>query len=82
MGRDESTGDLKTRGLFVGDDRACYDAACELSIKVNFTMVEKPLKKVVVFLDPDEFHSTWLGNKSIYRTRMAIADGGVSPPSA
>jgi hypothetical protein len=30
----------------------------------------------VVFLDGDEFHSTWLGNKSIYRTRMAIADGG------
>ena len=39
-------------------------------------MVEKPLQKVVVWLDPTEFKSTWLGNKSIYRTRMAIADGG------
>lgn len=39
-------------------------------------MLEEPLKKVVVFLDEDEFHSTWLGNKAIYRTRMAIADGG------
>ena len=39
-------------------------------------MLEKPLKKVVVYLDPSEFKSTWLGNKSIYRTRMAIADGG------
>lgn len=25
---------------------------------------------------PAEFKSTWLGNKSVYRTRMAIADGG------
>jgi len=39
-------------------------------------MLDEPLKKVVVFLDPHEFKSTWLGNKSIYRTRMAMADGG------
>jgi hypothetical protein len=31
---------------------------------------------VVVYLDPQEYKSTWLGNKSIYRTRMALADGG------
>jgi len=30
----------------------------------------------VVYLAPHEFHSTWLGNKAIYRTRMAIADQG------
>jgi hypothetical protein len=24
----------------------------------------------------DEFRSTWVGNKAVYRTRMAIADGG------
>ncbi len=69
-------GKLKTRGLFIGDDHECFYKAAELSLKVNFTMLEKPLKKVVVYLDPDEFKSTWLGNKSIYRTRMAIADGG------
>ena len=34
------------------------------------------MKKVVVYLDPAEFKSTWLGNKSIYRTRMAIDDDG------
>src|SRR5690554_7663283 len=49
--------------------------AADLSIKVNFEMVAEPLKKVVVYLDPSEFRSTWLGNKSIYRTRMALADG-------
>jgi hypothetical protein len=39
-------------------------------------MLDQPLEKVVVYLDPTEFKSTWLGNKSIYRTRMAIADKG------
>ncbi|MDD4219194.1 MAG: lactate racemase domain-containing protein [Sphaerochaetaceae bacterium] len=71
-----SNGEMVPKGLFLGDDRACFDEACELSLKVNFTMVEQPLKKVVVYLDPNEYRSTWLGNKSIYRTRMAIADGG------
>ena len=65
-----------TRGLFIGDDIECFNKACELALKVNFTMLDEPLKKVVVYLDPEEFKSTWLGNKSIYRTRMAMADGG------
>ncbi len=69
-------GRLQTYGLFIGDDFSVFDKAAELSLQVNFEMVEKPLKKVVVWLDPTEFKSTWLGNKSIYRTRMALADGG------
>lgn len=75
IGADES-GKLVIKGLFCGDDEECFEAAAELSLKVNFTMLEKPLEKVVVYLEPDEYKSTWLGNKSIYRTRMAIADGG------
>ncbi len=63
------------RGLFVGDDESCFLRAAELSVEVNFEYVE-PLRKVVVYLDPHEFQSTWLGNKAIYRTRMALADGG------
>jgi nickel-dependent lactate racemase len=69
-------GRQQTYGLFVGDDLSVFDAAAKLSLEVNFEMLEKPLKKVIVWLDPTEFKSTWLGNKSIYRTRMAIADGG------
>jgi len=65
-----------TRGLFIGDDLECFNLACDLSLKVNFAMLDEPLKKVVVYLEPEEFKSTWLGNKSIYRTRMAMADGG------
>lgn len=69
-------GNLSVRGLYIGDDKECFEKAAELSLQVNFEMLDKPLKKVVVYLDPSEFKSTWLGNKSIYRTRMAIADDG------
>jgi nickel-dependent lactate racemase len=75
IGYDEK-GKLVIRGLFIGDDVEVFRLAAELSIKVNFTQLDKPLKKVVVYLDPAEFKSTWLGNKSIYRTRMAMADNG------
>lgn len=64
------------RGLFIGDDAECFERAAELSLKVNFKMLDEPLRKTVVYLEPEEFKSTWLGNKSIYRTRMAMADGG------
>lgn len=69
-------GKLVTNGLFIGDDAECFHLASDLSFKVNFKMLDKPLKKVVVYLDPHEFKSTWLANKSIYRTRMAIDDDG------
>ena len=72
----DDDGELVMRGLFVGDDNECFRLASDLSVEVNFTTVDEPLDKVVVYLDPEEFHSTWLGNKAIYRTRMAIADGG------
>ena len=74
IGRNKA-GKLVTRGIFIGDDEEVFEMAADLSIKVNFEMVAAPLKKVVVYLDPSEFRSTWLGNKSIYRTRMALADG-------
>ena len=69
-------GKPRMSGLFIGDDRECYDRAATLSQKENITLMDRSPDKVVVYLDPGEFRSTWLGNKSIYRTRMAIADGG------
>jgi nickel-dependent lactate racemase len=68
-------GGLAVRGLFIGDDVECFHRAAELSLRVNFELVPEPIKKAVVYLDPHEFHSTWLGNKAVYRTRMALADG-------
>jgi nickel-dependent lactate racemase len=68
-------GGLAVRGLYIGDDLECFLKAAELSLKVNFEMLDKPIKKAVVYLDPKEFHSTWIGNKAVYRTRMALADG-------
>jgi len=76
LSKDQQDNKLKLRGLYIGNDVECFEKASDLSLKVNFKMVEKPLKKVVVFLPPEEFKSTWLGNKSIYRTRMAIEDNG------
>jgi nickel-dependent lactate racemase len=72
----EISGNLVIRGLYIGDDIEVFHLASELSLKVNFEILDKPLKKVVVYLDPSEFKSTLVGNKSIYRTRMAMADHG------
>jgi nickel-dependent lactate racemase len=73
----ESTqGGPVTRGLFIGDDGDCFQRAAELSLQVNLQLLDEPLQKVIVYLAPEEFKTTWLGNKSIYRTRMAMADGG------
>jgi len=68
--------DLVMRGLFIGDDHETFAEACKLSQAVNLITLPKPANKCVVYLDPEKFKSTWLGNKSIYRTCMAIADGG------
>ena len=69
-----AAGELVMRGLFIGDDVECFERASELSLKVNFVMLDREIQKAVVYLDESEFHSTWLGNKSVYRTRMALAD--------
>ncbi len=74
IGKNDS-GQLVIRGLYIGDDTECFELAAALSLKVNFQMLDREIKKAVVFLDPHEFRSTWLGNKSVYRTRMALADG-------
>lgn len=74
IGRNEDN-NLVMKGLFVGDNRETFYLSAELSKKVNITKLNEPLQKVVVYLDPIEYQSHWLGNKAIYRTRMALADG-------
>jgi nickel-dependent lactate racemase len=69
-------GELVVRGLFAGRGLQCFYDASELALQVNFTMLDEAPDHVVAWLDPEEFHSTWLGNKAVYRSRMAIADGG------
>ena len=68
--------DVTIHGLYIGRERSNFEAAVKKSQEINLTHMKERLNKVVVYLDPREFKSTWLGNKSIYRTRMAIADGG------
>ena len=72
----DASGKMVMRGFFTGTGEAPFLAAAKLSVEANFVLLDRPLRKVVVYLDPEEFKSTWLGNKSIYRTRMAIADDG------
>ena len=67
---------LKIHGLLIGDQRSVFEKAVALAQEKNMTFVEKPFRKCVVWLDEEEFQSTWLGNKAVYRTRMAMADGG------
>ena len=69
-------GNIHTHGLFIGEGRECLTNAVKLAQQKNIDFVEHELKKCVVYLDPSEFKSTWLGNKAVYRTRMAMADGG------
>lgn len=69
-------GQVCTHGLFIGQGRDCFTQAAQLSQRKNIDFVETGIGKCVVYLDPAEFKSTWLGNKAIYRTRMAMADGG------
>ena len=76
VSRAEDDGKLHVRGLFIGDDHEVFNKAAKLSLEVNFQMLDVQLDKVVVYLDPSEFKSTWLGNKAVYRTRMAMADKG------
>ncbi|MCL2276455.1 MAG: lactate racemase domain-containing protein [Treponema sp.] len=72
----ETRGSLAVRGLFVGFGRECFEKAANLAQKVNVDIMDEPIHKAVVYLEPEEFRTTWLGNKAVYRTRMAIADGG------
>lgn len=67
---------LVTSGLYVGDDLETYLQAAHRSRGQNITVFDKPIRKVVAVMQPDEFHATWVANKAVYRTRMAIADGG------
>ncbi len=74
--QDYNSRQMHLRGLYAGQTVDIYKQACELSRQVNITLLDRQPSKMVVYLDPHEFQSTWLGNKAIYRTRMAIADGG------
>ncbi len=76
MQRDPIADHMVMRGLYIGDDDAVFRQGARLSQQVNLDLLDAPLRKVLVSLDPHEFKSTWLGNKAIYRTRMALADGG------
>jgi nickel-dependent lactate racemase len=69
-------GKLVHTGFYAGDDLETYLSAARQSREQNITVLDEPLKKVVCVMQGDEFFSTWVANKAVYRTRMAIADDG------
>lgn len=72
----QGAGGGRLHGLFIGRERALFERAVALSQQANITWLDQPLPRAVVYLEPEEFKSTWLGNKAVYRTRMALAPGG------
>jgi nickel-dependent lactate racemase len=72
----DKSGGLAVRGLYIGFGRECFEQAAVLSRQVNVNLMNESVNKMVVYLEPEEYRTTWLGNKAIYRTRMVIADGG------
>lgn len=75
LARDQA-GRLVHTGLHIGDDLETYLTAARQAREQNITILDEPLRKVVCVMQGDEFFSTWVANKAIYRTRMALADGG------
>lgn len=75
MARDDQDRLVHT-GVFVGNDLETYLAAARQSREQNITVFDESVKKIVCVMQGDEFVSTWVANKSVYRTRMALADGG------
>jgi nickel-dependent lactate racemase len=79
---EDTPGGVVQRGLFAGRGRstesggAAYRAAAALAAECDIEFLDEELERVACWLDPAEFHSTWIGNKAVYRTRMAIADDG------
>ncbi len=63
-------------GVYVGDDLDTYLMAAKASRQQNITLFDRPVEKIVAVMQADEFRATWVANKAVYRTRMAMADGG------
>ncbi len=72
----QENGEDTYRGVYISSDRQAFERAVTLCRKVNFNNVERPIHKCVVWMDPESYHSTWVTNKAIYRTQLAVEQGG------
>jgi len=69
-------GESRIRGLFIGNSRELFAKAAAQSAVLNITRVKKPVHKIVAFMEGKEYKTAWVGNKAIYRTCMALENGG------
>jgi nickel-dependent lactate racemase len=72
----DAAGHLAPCGLYVGNDLDTYLDAAQHARRENICVLDEPVPKIVCVMQGDEFFSTWVANKAVYRTRMALADGG------
>ncbi|WP_434080590.1 hypothetical protein [Sanguibacter sp. Z1732] len=72
----DSDSTLRHTGVYVGDGLETYLAAARASTEQNIIPFDEPVDKIVAVMQADEFRATWVANKAVYRTRMAMADGG------
>ena len=66
----------RIQGMFVGRDRRIFERASHLSLEKNVTYIGEPVSKIVAYMDPDQYKSTWVSNKALYRSRLALKPGG------
>lgn len=62
-------------GLFIGDVVTAWEAAAELSAKLNIVYKKKPFRSVLS-MPSEKYDDLWTAAKAMYKTEPVVADGG------
>ena len=62
-------------GLYVGEMRAAWAAAADLSQKVHITYLDRPVRQVLS-VAPEMYDDLWTAGKCMYKLEPVVADGG------
>ena len=62
-------------GVFVGDHRAAWSAAADLSAERHIRWVDEPFKRILSCAPP-MYDELWTAGKAMYKLEPALAEGG------
>jgi nickel-dependent lactate racemase len=62
-------------GLYIGSHREAFNAAADLSARLNIIQVDRPFQRVLS-MPSTIYDDLWTAAKAMYKTEPAIADGG------
>jgi nickel-dependent lactate racemase len=62
-------------GLWVGGHREAFEAAADLSARLNVIRVPRPFRRVLS-MPAERYDDLWTAAKAMYKTEPVIADGG------